>query len=97
MARITDNGSTQKHIDLMRSLPQAVGEEFQKRVQDRTPVITGRHRDSVVLEVRPDGFTVGSELESFPILEAGNQEREGNGMFSTTAMEVPDIIKDHMK
>ena len=97
MAKFTDYGTTEQHLNGLNTIGEKVGTEFQARVKDRTPVVTGRHQNSVELEVRPDGFVVGSTLESFVYLEAGTNERDGIGMFGTTALEIGAMLDDHMK
>lgn len=75
---------------------EVVLDELVTRTQDRTPVRTGRLRDSIqVSTVSDDGGEYGSDVEYAGYVENGTIYMEPVGMFRTTLLELPEIIEKH--
>lgn len=86
-------------IKRLEKLPTAFGNEFVKRVQDKTPVDTGRLKAAWNLTVEDTAITVANDARNdkgepySAYVEYGTEHTHGAFMLARTEMEKEDILK----
>ena len=81
----------------MTDVAREAATEVKKRVEDRSPVDTGRFRGAWVIKdtLRSNGtISITNNTEYGPVLEDGSSDQAPNGMVGVTAAEWPGIVKE---
>lgn len=82
-------------IDLqtkLRNFKQEFAMEFQKRVEDRTPVLTGALKAGWVTEQTVTGFTLNNVQPYAEYVENGTDKMAPRAMVATTVLEIDQMV-----
>ena len=82
-------------IDTIDGLGDHVKEKTLKRIKRRTPVDTGKARDS--WSVEDDGIYSSDDAGKIMALENGHSDQAPAGMIKITTAEIPDIIEEYLR
>lgn len=93
MAGVSDNveACIAKIEENLDEFMQAFAAEFLERVQQKTPVLTGRLRDGWVADVNGTELIVSNDVEYAEYIENGTPHIAPFGMLKQTVAEAEDI------
>ena len=75
----------------LRNFKQAFAMEFQKRVEDRTPVLSGALKAGWVTEQTATGFNLNNVQPYAEYVENGTEKMAPRAMVGTTLLETDQI------